>query len=122
MTCCSGGGPAARDVLTPTGAPLSGRRSMRRRVTAFAQWAVPIAALAMIPKCPACLAGYVLLFSGIGLSIPAATAARWCLIAACIVAIGWLAVRAGRRALTRLTCACAGRPECSARPMCSGAR
>ncbi|CAG0960194.1 hypothetical protein PHYC_00682 [Phycisphaerales bacterium] len=97
MHCCSGRDPAA-----PAAARVdvrdSGRRSWRRRVGAAIEWAVPIAALALIPKCPACVAGYVLLFTGVGLSFPEATTLRWVLIALSVAALGWLLLRAARRA------------------------
>ncbi len=76
---------------------------MRRgsRFTMFIQWALPITALALIPKCPGCVAAYVLLFSGVGLSIPTAAAMRSVLITLSVAALAYLLLRAARRALTR---------------------
>jgi hypothetical protein len=54
---------------------------------------VPVTALALVPKCPACLAGYVLLVTGVGLSVAAAAAVRWAIIGVCAVG---LAVLLGR--------------------------
>jgi hypothetical protein len=70
-----------------------------RRIATLAEWAVPIFTLALIPKCPACVAGYVLLFTGIGLSFQAATAMRWTLIAFSIAALTYLLLRVARRAM-----------------------
>lgn len=58
-----------------------------RRLAAAVQWAIPLTTLALIPKCPACIAGYVLLFTGLGLSLPAANVVRITIIALCAVAI-----------------------------------
>jgi hypothetical protein len=71
----------------------------RRRVVSIIQWMLPAAMLAIIPKCPACVAGYVLLFTGLGLSLPAAAAVRWTLIGVCACALLFLAVRGLRNAL-----------------------
>jgi hypothetical protein len=54
--------------------------------------------LALVPKCPMCVAAYVLLFSGIGLSFVAATVLRWALIACSIAALAYLVLRAMLRA------------------------
>jgi hypothetical protein len=64
-----------------------------RRGGAIAGWVVPGAVLALLPKCPACVAAYVLLWTGVGLSIPAAGVLRVTLIGACIAVLGVLAIR-----------------------------
>jgi hypothetical protein len=94
MNCCNGGDPAAPAITTPTP-----RRSWIRRIRGAIEWALPITILALIPKCPACVAAYVLLFTGIGLSLPAAAATRWALITLSLAALAYLALRAARRAL-----------------------
>jgi hypothetical protein len=73
----------------------------RRRIGAAIQWALPAAILALIPKCPACVAAYVLLFTGVGLSMPAAAALRSILIVLCAGALLFLAARAMVRCTTR---------------------
>lgn len=45
--------------------------------------------LALIPKCPACLAGYVALATGIGLSVPAATHLRTVLLTLSVSLLGF---------------------------------
>jgi hypothetical protein len=74
-------------------------RPRLRRIASFGQWALPVSTLALMPKCPACLAAYVVFFSGIGLSLPTATAMRWALIALSIASLGYLLLRAACRAL-----------------------
>ncbi len=51
-----------------------------RRFVEVAGWIVPSTILALIPKCPACLAAYIALWSGIGLSLSAAMYLRTSLL------------------------------------------
>ena len=95
--CCDGGEPAS-----PGGAPRrTTAASLLRRAGAAVEWGLPIATLALIPKCPACVAAYVLLFTGVGLSFSGAAALRWGLIALSVLALALLLVRAARRMLAR---------------------
>ena len=58
---------------------------------------VPGAVLALMPKCPACLAAYLALGTGIGLSLPAA---EWLRLGALVLSgtlLGVLVIRAGMR-------------------------
>ena len=50
-------------------------------------------AFAAIPKCPVCLAGYIALGTGIGLSITTATYLRTGLIIACIVSFAYFIIK-----------------------------
>jgi hypothetical protein len=64
-----------------------------RRTLSLVEWALPVTALALVPKCPACLAGYVLLVTGIGISASAAAAVRWSVIGVCAAVLALLLLR-----------------------------
>jgi|GEM_PF-2759708 len=53
------------------------------RLLAIVRWFLPGAILVIIPKCPLCIAAYVLVGSGIGLSVTSATYLRGALIVVC---------------------------------------
>jgi hypothetical protein len=88
-SCCKPG------ALGRDGAPRPGSRARRGREVAG--WVIPGVILALMPKCPVCLAAYVAIATGIGLSIPAATYLRAGLLISCIAALGFLAARLVRR-------------------------
>jgi len=52
------------------------------------RWLLPAGALALMPKCPVCVAGYIALGTGLGVSVPLAGQLRWGAIAVCVA---WLA-------------------------------
>ena len=68
----------------------------RRCVDAFG-WIIPGAILALLPKCPMCLAAYLALWTGIGISVSAATQLRVSLLILCVGSILFLAVRTTQR-------------------------
>ncbi len=59
----------------------------------IAGWNVPSATLALLPKCPLCVAAYVALATGIGISLPAATHLRAMLVVICAASLAFLAAR-----------------------------
>ena len=73
---------------------IGGGKSLRR--TEFAGWIATAAFYSAIPKCPACLAGYVALWTGIGLSFAAADALRQGMFVACGAAVAVLLFRRRR--------------------------
>jgi hypothetical protein len=64
-----------------------------------AGWLASGALLALMPKCPACLAAYVALATGLGISFSAAAVVRTGLIGACALSLAFLMLRRLRAAL-----------------------
>jgi hypothetical protein len=71
----------------------SRRSNMAKRYLNTAGWLVPGAILALMPKCPMCLAAYVAVWTGVGLSLPAAANLRLLLLVLCAGALLYLAAR-----------------------------
>jgi len=60
-------------------------------------WIASSITLALLPKCPACLAAYVALATGIGISLPVATCLRMTLVVLCLTALVFMTLRRLRR-------------------------
>jgi len=54
---------------------------------ASSRWIIPAALLAVMPKCPACLAAAVFVWTGIGMSVRTAGTVRGLLVIVCIAAL-----------------------------------
>ena len=72
------------------GRNVAKRPGWGRRCRDIAAWVLPSALLALLPKCPACLAAYVALWTGLGLSLAAASYLRTSLVILCIVSLLYL--------------------------------
>jgi len=66
-------------------------QSWARAAGRTVSWIVPSVVLAAMPKCPLCLAAYVALFTGFGISLAVAKFAWWFLAISCIAALFYLA-------------------------------
>jgi hypothetical protein len=58
-----------------------------RRARQIGAWALTSAILVLVPKCPACLAAHVTLWTGLGLSLSTATYVRWVLLFLCVASM-----------------------------------
>jgi hypothetical protein len=74
------------------GARTPSRRFPRRFFEA-AGCVMPGALVALLPKCPACLAAWLALATGVGVSAPAAGVLRTAVLALSVAPLIWLAVR-----------------------------
>ena len=67
----------------------------------LAGWIIPSAALALLPKCPVCVAAYVALATGIGISLPTATLLRAMLVASCVASLVFVSAKRLRNIFAR---------------------
>ena len=63
-----------------------------RRVREMFAWGVPGTLLVLMPKCPVCLAAYVAVWTGLGLSLSTAAWLRWGLLSLCVASLLYLIV------------------------------
>jgi hypothetical protein len=88
MGCCPqdvNGRCCAADPKLSGCAEGAATRPHRQSYIGFAGWVVPSTILALMPKCPVCLAAYVAVGTGFALSATVAAFLRMALIALCTV-------------------------------------
>jgi hypothetical protein len=76
--------------------PKPGDGLLRRSWRRF-QWLFPATLLILIPKCPLCVAAYVALFTGMGVTVSTARWIQILMLVFCLTSLGYLAVRHWRR-------------------------
>ena len=89
------------EIKTRAGNNARRPASALRRGGEVAGWIIPAATLALLPKCPVCVAAYIALATGIGISLPAATYLRVTLVALCIASLAFIAATRLRSLITR---------------------
>lgn len=61
--------------------------TLARRSRNYASWLVPSVMLAVLPKCPACLAAYVAFGTGVSLSFTTASSIKTLLVIMCVATL-----------------------------------
>ncbi|MDB6029736.1 MAG: hypothetical protein JWM16_74 [Verrucomicrobiales bacterium] len=72
-----------------------------RRSGEIAGWVLPSITLALIPKCPVCVAAYVALATGLGISFHIAAYLRMVLVGLCVASLAFVAAARLRKFIAR---------------------
>ncbi len=88
LRCCDDESESVHETTT-----VATRPTFARRVREIAGWIVPAAGLALVPKCPACLAAYLAIGTGVGVSVPTATYIRMFLLITFVASLSYLAAK-----------------------------
>ena len=83
------------------GSGRAGASQGTRRTRGAAAWALPSVALALVPKCPMCVAAYLAIGGGLGMSLTTAAHLRTVLVWLCWSTLALLAARLVARVWTR---------------------
>ena len=97
--CCNNAanGPVSGPFAARTVGKSAGPRRLSRRCLSVVLSIIPGVVLVLLPKCPACLAAYLALGTGVALSVSTASYLRLLLIALSVVSLSYVAARHLRR-------------------------
>jgi hypothetical protein len=91
--CCAvAAGDSQRETIAAAAGGSNSQPGPARRYLNRARWIVPSVILALLPKCPACLAAYIAIGTGLGLSVTAAAYVRMVLLITCAASLSYLVV------------------------------
>ena len=93
---CCGTSVRERALRSRTSRGDGHSRTVARHCLDVAVSVIPGVVLALLPKCPACLAAYIAVGTGIGLSVSAATYLRMLLVTLCIASLSYVGARVVR--------------------------
>jgi hypothetical protein len=79
----------------------AGKKRLARRTRGAASWALPSIALALVPKCPMCIAAYLAIGGSLGVSLSTAAHLRTALVWLCWSVLVLLTARTVMRFRTR---------------------
>jgi len=94
--CCQRSGAVAAE-----GETSFSPRGFIRRIRKASGWIAPSVGLALLPKCPVCLAAYLAIGTGLGVSLTTATYLRTLFELLCVASLGYLAARRLRGLIDR---------------------
>jgi hypothetical protein len=97
--------PLCTSVQTTAAGAVQRQVGRLRRAWRSLSWLMPAMLLACMPKCPLCVAAYIALFTGIGVSVATAHWIRIILITSCVAVLLALVLKAWwRRVMTVRAC------------------
>jgi hypothetical protein len=90
--------------LDPAPKPGEGNRptGFLSRAWRSLQWLFPTTLLVLMPKCPLCVAAYVALFTGMGISVATARWIQILMLVFCLTSLAYLVFRKWRQGQARL--------------------
>ncbi len=93
--CCEVAASGSDSQTTAAGNSYGDRQARKfvRWCLDIAGWLVPGVVLAILPKCPMCLAAYVAIGTGVGLSVSTATALRMLIVILCVASLSYLTAK-----------------------------